>query len=1170
MAVSVTNRAATTPGVTSLVSAAGSADSVSRVVMMSGNCARVDGSAGRLGRYQVNKTTQVEVFLGEPIVHDSERAFLARLHADLVRRGCSARIHANFLTRSSQRQVDFLVVTKHRLVHAELKTVDQSLPLIGGINGPWSQELPGGRQRSLERNFCRQAHDTTYAISDDMHELARRSEVPRVSGKYYGQFQTVVCINPDIPAGSRLDPYRHVDVVGYQQLLDLLITDGPRPAWTDEHWDAFARQLQLVPDRPDSPAQAARRATIAALDDYRRRFVALHQRDLHEYVPVPARLTDQTLSDPVPVLIDAAVAQRVVTFSGPSGAGKSHAVRHAAVAAAANGAVPIWVRCGEYQRGRFSHALSRAVAPFTTESCLPLLRQASDIGSPTVVILDGLNECVPADRAELLEQLDALRLRMSVAAIITSSISTGLPSPDVGLTAVKPDDDAREALIASYGRPDGLEGAEAFQTPMELALAVECGEQLRPGATGSELFDVYVGRICPTERTRGGLRRLAVEMDRQLRGSLTIAEIRALLHRDAAASAPEADVDAVLSSPLLSLTQGRAAFRHDVFARFLTAEHLVLHADGSAVLADTLREPQHADLSTHAVALEQVPGRRRDLLLALADPALLSAAARGSFGHEAEGAIRAEVVALLAESTVATPNAQLIREAGEPDQMFDGHWQVAVPRTKSQQALLHVAGVCLAEGLFLDETARLLDATDRLCAEQMRRMHDDGHRAAISAVVRATYSGFYYTDERELQKLPASVVINACEHSRFTRHCEVLTPSPAQAMWDNPMLTPPRWGRLTATLILLNRDDPADHKLLPDVFAAAWAANGYHLRLTALMTATEYAQAVDDTTRDRMRAALDDCDTNNIFLKSSLFETLAAYGGIEPLNTEESILAHIEAILAVPDDPDAWGAARGVVGMVFEDQNLHGPYTDVLSDLAPADYLRLHVMAARSEDFPFNRDWLMNAIVERLDYADDDAKAVLRDGVLTMDWASPFREETVGAHLIALRGWAAIADEMPPAADYGGRIERRAWRIVDELLFVLLRDTQAADREPVALWSELLDLCAPAAVDVLAHLKAARTWEYNSADPGMYDRLLTRWPDQMRQLIEWAVRNPERLRATFENGPARNPRQRLIEDLAVVGTDDTAALLQSYVSDTDIGDAAVNAIRRIKRRGELL
>jgi hypothetical protein len=68
------------------------------------------------------------------------------------------------------------------------------------------QELPGGKRRSFERNFYRQAQDSTFAVSDDMHQLARLGEVPRVSGRYYSQFDTVVCVAPDIPprVASRL------------------------------------------------------------------------------------------------------------------------------------------------------------------------------------------------------------------------------------------------------------------------------------------------------------------------------------------------------------------------------------------------------------------------------------------------------------------------------------------------------------------------------------------------------------------------------------------------------------------------------------------------------------------------------------------------------------------------------------------------------------------------------------------------------------------------------------------------------------------------------------------------------------------------------------------------------------------------------------------------------
>lgn len=164
-----------------------------------------------------------------------------------------ARVFANFLAGRQQRQVDLLVVTELRLVHAELKNLDPTLPVIARANGPWRQRLPDGQERPFQRNFYRKAHDTTYAISDVMRQLASQGEVPAAAGPFYGFIDTVLCLHPEIPAGSKLDRYRHVDVVGYDELLVRLTTSGPRPVWAAEHWDAFARKLGVYQEPTDSP-----------------------------------------------------------------------------------------------------------------------------------------------------------------------------------------------------------------------------------------------------------------------------------------------------------------------------------------------------------------------------------------------------------------------------------------------------------------------------------------------------------------------------------------------------------------------------------------------------------------------------------------------------------------------------------------------------------------------------------------------------------------------------------------------------------------------------------------------------------------------------------------------------------------------------------------------------
>ncbi len=57
--------------------------------------------------------TTIDVYLGAPIAHESEKLFLAKLCSDLKSRGQSAVIIGKFML--SNRQIDFLVVDKREV-----------------------------------------------------------------------------------------------------------------------------------------------------------------------------------------------------------------------------------------------------------------------------------------------------------------------------------------------------------------------------------------------------------------------------------------------------------------------------------------------------------------------------------------------------------------------------------------------------------------------------------------------------------------------------------------------------------------------------------------------------------------------------------------------------------------------------------------------------------------------------------------------------------------------------------------------------------------------------------------------------------------------------------------------------------------------------------------------
>jgi hypothetical protein len=1103
-------------------------------------------------------TNTIQVFLGDPIEDDSEQRVLSRLRADLGLRGIPARIFANFVaTGKQQRQVDLLVVTAARCIQVEVKCLDPDLPVIGQANGPWRQVLPGGQQRQLDRNSFRQAREATYAISDVMRTLARRGEVPDDS-PFYRRVDTVVCMYPGIPAGSELDRFEHVTVISYDQLADRLAARGPRPGWDDAHWDAFARQLGLYRDSRESPAEQARRASLAVVDDYRHRLAAGLQADLHELVPVTAQVDGTADGSPLDAIVAAAAAGKTVAVTGPSGGGKSHAARHAAVTLAGQGALPVWVRCTEYTRRGLSVLLARATAPYTVEQPLDLLRRASDAGALPVLILDGLNECPAGLAGELLEQLAAARLRVPCGVVVTSSAE--VPLLDGGsirrVELQLPGPAEREALLSSYDAPD-CPAPEAFQTPLELALAAECAAELGPEATAADLFDAYVRRRADSP-VRGALRRLAAELAARVRSSLTVAEASLLLER--AGTQPGAPgVDAVLGCPLLAAGQGRVSFRHEQFARFLAAEHLVIQAPDPAELARMLDDPRHAGLSEFALGIERNDNRRLDLLLALADEDLLVAAGDGQFGAGVATRLRGVIGGILGEARAATAAAELHRP-GEDDVIMGGHWQVPAPRDKAGTALLTAAGRCVRRGHLLAEVAALLDATDTRCAAEMRRLREEGYNLPVSAVVAATYCPGW-SPSSYASCLPASLVVAACEQDFWGRS----QPGLVAALVETPD-SPRRWGRLYLALTLADPDNADDAAQLPTLVQAAWRAGGYHLRLKALDTAVRAGRRLDGDVQERLVDVLDTFDASgNIALSSVLVDALAACGAIEPQSTLEQIRAGIDAVLAHPDSSDAWTIACTIYYRQFEQEDILGPYSEAIAQLDDGQMLQLCVMAARAEDRGWQPGWLIREVADRAELADEAGRAVLREAATTVQ-DGPMPVEQVEAHLEGLRGWARIADRLPDPADCGGDIGQRAWRLADELIFGLERDDPLTGDQAARCWQELGGPCAPAAIGVLAAIQRARaTSSYVHQRPRTHDRLAAAYPDQLRELLQWGLPNRGRLvRAAWVS--AGELSRYIIGELGQVGDTATAALLHAYLPDPELGPLAVEALRTIERR----
>jgi NACHT domain/Nuclease-related domain len=1104
------------------------------------------------------KTPTTTVYLGQPLDHPSERSFLERLRADLQGRGIPALILANFITGRTYRQVDFLIISAARTVHCELKAY--TLPMIGGINGPWVQVLPDGSRRILdEGNPYRQAQETTYALSDAMRQLVvRDASVPRATnGQFFRDVDTVVCLFPNIPAGSRFDRFSYVTVVAYEQLLQRLATPGPHPSWTEQHWEAFIRSQGLYKQETRSDEERARIAARQIVDDYRRRFVAAQSAGLHEFVAVAATV-DGAL-EIHPDLQRLVLDQQTVVVSGGSGLGKTHAARHTAVGLAQARHVPVWIRCQEYEAGGFDVLTRRAIAPYTTEAIADFMEAVRDAGSLVVLILDGLNECAAAHRQELLQETAATVLAHGVYVLMTTQTTPALPEP-LGATEVvmqAPDPSEREALVRSYGADSMVADLASFTTPLELAIAAECAQSLPGVVTRAELFEEYVNRRAGSEALRAALRVIARLMDEDVRISLPVASARRILQR---AKVPAEVIDEAFASPLLVGVQGRIAFCHELFGRSLAAMDLVIRARTGEELGRWLRAPQHGDLRADAISLEHDVNRARDVMRELGDASTLYSALCGELGSVAQSVATAEATGLLAEAADRTCS-EMVSPVLTADGVFEEHLRLARPWSTYECALLNAAGSALMRDLFVAEVGHVLDRTDEAIEVLIDEVHVTGERAPITEVIAAIYG---HPGEHSGNALAASYLVLACDWHRPTfRRVSFSERNAAAAAEFFGGVGRRSWSRLYAALLLFDPGDAASGAWLPELLSAAWNAGGYHLRLQALETAQFAASKLSEADAAGVVAMLEGLSPGHVFLSTSLVEALAAYGAIQPVNDLQSIREEVAQVLRQPDDAGACEAAHSIVMKQLEEETIFGPYMEALEELEPGDRGTLALMAARGAD---REGWFTHFVVEQLlryaNLRDRDVQRVVIG--FASDLPAEFPDQGhLAVHLEALAACAGFLERTPEVGDpEDRRPELEAWRVFRELLFGLARQERRSLMTEV-LWSRIHGELNLAAVDVLHHLSDAGVLREHTGESA-HHMVIAVYPDEVRTLLEWGLLHRDELTTYFKNGDRSRRDRYMVRTLGQVGDEQTARVLRAFLGDDDLGEDVVDAIRRLE------
>jgi hypothetical protein len=612
-------------------------------------------------------------------------------------------------------------------------------------------------------------------------------------------------------------------------------------------------------------------------------------------------------------------------------------------------------------------------------------------------------------------------------------------------------------------------------------------------------------------------------------------------------------VDEALECKLLRVGSGLVSFVHESFMRFLAAETIVIDSADTAALCTALAQPSNEELRGDVLALESEE-RLRATLATLEDEQVLIAAIVGDLGGHCRVAVE-EVIADL-----------FVRGRANTDEALPGarDWELAREWSNAEAALLSAIGRAIHRGWLLPGTIELFEQTDERCLRLLKERGALADEHAVSEMVAATYALPLFTSSRWL---PATVILRAAEGDfGGRRQGSSSSGAPAQLLARAGVHS---WGLLLLAAAVVARFDPVDHEIMPELLSKGWAAGAYHLHLAVLHLSQDVAWSIKGEARERMKQTINRINTTSVVGGSFLLEVLDAYDVIDgrPL---EDVEREIAVSLELGEDDELAGRiARGIISAQFEPEGIVGPYHEAILALDDAERAKLYrrAIVASSAD-ALSTDVAVMELAKVGDLSDPQVQAAF-----TTLLRSPGSEKWHSAQwgmrscLAAIDACAKFAAEPVLPRDELAGFE--GWRVVFSLLFWQERERIEGANHSERLRELLGHLREPVvragapAVLYMIHFSGGMM---ETDEPSAHDRLLRRFPEEIRKLFHRSLTHEHELTSCFLHYGAAAISPYAVDMLGVIGDESSVALLRLRANDASLGAQARAAVRAIEQR----
>ncbi|MBR0840480.1 NERD domain-containing protein [Bradyrhizobium liaoningense] len=967
----------------------------------------------------------IEIFIGAPIEHDSERATLQRAYEFLSAQGIPAIILAN--VNLGERQVDLVIAIDGASLVTEAKGFTSAVR--GGENGDWEVRLASGAWKKAANAYV-QVLGQKMALRDAMRRFAG-NEAPYPNA--------AVIFVPAIPAGSRIPQGDYKVSIGGLGELAGLITPMKRDGWALGRWQDFAdhHRLLKVPS-----IDAALSAELLSAEQLLKGYGEALART---YGPTSAMVPTSCVFESEPLssqeVLERSIHDDHILLTGPSGCGKTLLGYHIGLAGLARGNVPIIVPAKDFE-GSLRDVVNREATLLDARSAAALIAAARRLNRRVDLVVDGYNECTPAERQRLTRSIAAAAKRYDARVVISSRIALerGDLLPTRGYAVQLPDNKTKLAIAQQAADAVSVEPfTELLGTVgsgLEAKMIGQLGQELVSGTSKYGLFDAYVRKRLGLAASDGirALSRIAGMMTERISFGLSVRDLDRLSDREGVSGAL---LQTLQNANLLDRRGDRVSFSHEMFLNVFAAEAIIRRAgDDPAAVLTALRLPQHLEMRPFVLGAIDDDSFRRQVLPHVSDTRVIQACLAGQCGTDAQRWANERCDDVLGRVREEIKNLRF-------DASDEFMWHVrpepgtAQEWSAQDQAILAAIPHELVAGRRLDELLDLIGKMDLRLLDEQRRLLDQAKEKKLSlrtGLYAVCYAGV------GMRETALSRICGPISSGNLYSGPKVAKGAHLHARLQCETLTPGQVGLLIELDKYSERDAPSIGTLLPGIITRHWRFAAHHLRLALMHAAMMSAHALDQEQRKELIAAIETCCLpNGGFDAWGIIDALKSLGALDDDEEEHvaTVKAEIDEVLANPDDPASWKRAAGLWNAQF-DHPYDGAYCQCWNGLSSDDRRALLIMAAKDVD---DRSMFTPSLIADVAYfAKENAGPIIERWTALPPKRDAFFQDNIRKFEMAHAALARLRHPLPDRSTEAASAADHALLACGQIIYWLNRD----------------------------------------------------------------------------------------------------------------------------------